>query len=257
MPAIRVMYHRCVRRSAALVLLFLLLPGCEKPRERACRSLVVQAKNADDARTAATSDARIAANRARSAARWLRSNAVDDAELKSDAAALADALDRLADARIQIAEASDVLGASDATDLLARSERVSAYVAASDGVPSLRLKPCPHYDPQELIEDYRCLGWVMREYCPTFDEKLTLAQHATSCAAVVEKIGDRAEAPAAVAELASSLRAHAEWAKTLPERPAKVVVDRARAVPLTIADRGRADADVTRHVKSLEARCAP
>jgi hypothetical protein len=76
------------------MVLFLAATGCEKPRERACRSLVLQARNAEAARTAATPDARIAAYRAQSAARWLRSNAVDDTELEAFAAGLAEG-DRL------------------------------------------------------------------------------------------------------------------------------------------------------------------
>jgi hypothetical protein len=235
---------------------FFLVLGCEKPRERACRALVMQAKNADDARTAATPDARIAANRAHSAARWLRSNAVEDAELEADATALADALDRLADARVRVADATDVLGATDATDLLVRSERVDAYLAAIDSVSKVRRKPCPWYEEHALIEDPRCEAYVTPPSCGLAGPKVTLAQQADHCVRALEGFEQIAAIPSDVTDLASRLRDHASWAKTLPARPVKDTVDRARAVPIMIAERGRADADVTRLVTSLEAKCA-
>lgn len=257
MDAIRVMYHPWVRRSAALFVLTLLpfaIAGCEKPRERACRALLIQAKNADDARTAAAAEPRVAASRARSAARWIRSNAVEDAELKKEASALSDALERLADARVRLADASEVLGAADAAELLARAQRIDGYLAATDEVPKIRRKVCPWYDPQGLIEDPRCAPYDAVPDCNV--EGTTLAEHAERCVKIVEGLADVAVARADVTELAAKLDAHAKWMKSLPPRPQKDFVDRARAVPLMIADRGRADADVTTHVRSLEAKCA-
>lgn len=230
--------------------------GCEKPRERACRALVIQAKNAESARSASAADPRVAAYRAQSAARWVRSNAVDDSELKAHANALADALERLADARLRLADASDVLGASDTSDLLARSERVSEYLAASDRVLGVQLKSCPWEDPSSLIDDPRCTRYNQRQLCPTFDAQLTLAEHAARCATVAEEIRDIAVSASQASELATALRAQAEWLKTLPKRTAKETVDRARGLPKTIEDRGRADADVELARKALEGKCA-
>jgi hypothetical protein len=239
------------------MVLFLAATGCEKPRERACRSLVLQARNAEAARTAATPDARIAAYRAQSAARWLRSNAVDDTELEAFAAGLADSLDRLADARLRLAKASDALGATDATDLLARAERVSAYVSATDRVFQTGLKPCPWDEPNGLIEDPRCSPYHARELCPPFDASLTFAQHAERCLRIAETLPELAAVRSDAVELASTVRAHASWAKTLPARSAKETVDLARGLSTTFADRGRADADITSAVRALEGKCAP
>lgn len=228
--------------------------GCEKPRERACRALVIQAKDAEEARAAPAVDVRLAASRARSAARWLRSNAVEDADLKGEVTALADALDRLADARLRLADATETLGATDAADLVARAERIDAYLATTDEVPKIRRRACPWYHEHELIEDPRCTPYMLAPEC-NFGVP-TLADHAARCVGVVEGLTEVAVAPADVAELASKLRAHASWTKMLPPRPIKETVDRARAVSLTIAERGRADAEVTAHVRSLEAKCA-
>lgn len=253
------MYHASVRSRAGLLCLFLcsLVAGCEKPRERACRALVLQAKNAEDARTAVTPDARMAAHRARSAARWLRMNAVNDAELKKDTEVLADALERLADARFRLATATEVLGATDAADLVARSERLIAYAAAIDTVPSIRTKPCPYYEPQSLIEDPRCMEYVIPSGCVVTGPRLvTVAYQAERCVAALESLIDRAASPSEVKELIENLRATQSWSKTLPARPVEETIAQARAVPTAVADRGRADADITRIVSSLESKCA-
>ena len=256
------MYHACVRtvRSSATIFL-LLFPlgalGCEKPRERACRSLVIQAKNAEVARTAVAPDARVAAHRAQSAARWVRSNAVEDRDLIADRDALADALEHLADARLRLASATEVLGAADAPDLLARAERVSAYVAASDRVLAIAIKPCPWNVGDSLIDDPRCARYDARELCPPFDAQLTFAEHAEACLRVAETLPELARVPGDAIELRDAIRGHALWARTLPARPAKETVDRARALAHTFEDRGRADAEVVASIHALETKCAP
>lgn len=207
-------------------------------------------------RTGRVSDARIGAYRAQSAARWVRSNAVQDVELKAHANALADALERLADARLRVLSASEVLGATDAPDLLTRAERVSAYVTASDRVLAIGLKPCPWDDPETLIEDPRCTPYHAHEICPAFDAELTFAQHTDACLRIADRLPDLARVPSDAVELASTIRGHAQWAKTLPTRSAKETVDRARGIPSTLEDHGRAGADVTMAVRALEAKCA-
>lgn len=249
-------------RLRAMILAVLLAAsssGCEKPRERACRALLIQTKNADAARTTVTPDARIAAYRAQSAARWLRSNALDPAEdraLVADTRALADALDRLADARLRLASASEVLGATDAADVLARAEHVSAYVAASDRVLAVGLKPCPWNVGDSLIEDPRCAQYESRPSCPTFDAQLTLAQHADACLKVAETLPEIARVPSDAVDLVDALRGHAAWIKTLPVRSAKETVDRARSIATTFEDRGRADAEITTTIRAVESKCA-
>lgn len=230
--------------------------GCEKPRDRACRALVIQAQNAEAARTAVTPDARIAAYRAQSAARWVKSNAVEDRELAAHAHALVDALERLADVRLRLASASAVLGATDATDLLARAEHVSAYVTASDRVLAIGLKPCPWNVGDSLIEDPRCAPYDSRAICPTFDAQLTLVQHADACLRVAETLPEIARAPSDAVDLVNALRGHVTWIKTLPVRSAKETVDVARSIAKTFEDRGRVDADITMSIRAIEGKCA-
>jgi hypothetical protein len=230
--------------------------GCEKPRDRACRALIIQARNAEAARTTATPDARIAAYRAQSAARWIRSNAVEDRELAAHAHALADALERLADARLRLANASEVLGATDATDLLARAEHVSAYVTTSERVLQIGLKPCPWNVGDSLIEDPRCTPYDSRDICPPFDTERTLAMHAAQCLHVAETLPELARVPSDAVEVVNEMRAHTAWIKTLPVRSAKETVDRARSIAHIFEDRGRADADITVGIQALESKCA-
>lgn len=245
-----------MRRIAAFVFASSLLCACEKPRERACRSLFVQANNADDARVVQTPDPRLAAHRAQSAARWLRSNAVEDADLKKDAEALAAALDRLADARLRLVDASQSLGATDSADLVARAERVSAYLAAAQKTHSIRRGKCPYDEGSGLIEDPRCMEYVSPS-CAVQSDRTPLALEAAQCAESVERFAHVAEAPSEAEEVAKTLRATEAWAKSLPAQSSKVTVEHARAVPHVIADRGRADAEIAELVASLRAKCGP
>jgi hypothetical protein len=248
-----------VRFRAVLLLLLPAVLGCEKPRERACRALSIQAKDAEEARTAATPDPRIAANRARSAARWVRSNAVEDADLKKDAESLAAALDRLADARVRLVDAYEVLGATDTADLVARAERVNAHVSAIAAASSIRIKPCPYYEAYNLIDDPRCQEWQMHSphECAVHDEKTTLQSEAAICAGLLEALAHQAETPSEASEMAKTMRETAAWAKTLPEKPVKVTVESAKGVPHFIADRGRADAEVAESIAALRTKCGP
>jgi len=198
-----------------VVALAFLLFGCEAPRERACRSLTLQAKDAEAARTANAGDAHVAAYRAQSVARWLRSNAVEDAALKQDADELAAALDRLADARARVAAASAALGATDVADLVARAAKINEYADAFE-----KLKP-------------RCAGL----------DDVPLAQQADQCAMRLANGGDE------------SMQAWATWADTIPRRPIGETYARVREVHAAIADRGRAEADVTRFVAAIGAKC--
>lgn len=109
-----------VRRAVVLVSV-LLASGCEKPRDRACRALVLQAADAEAAQKYVAPAPRLDAHRAQSAARWIRATAVDDADLKADASALADALDRLATARLALADAMQTFEAKDVPELVMRA----------------------------------------------------------------------------------------------------------------------------------------
>lgn len=123
-----------VRRVLVLVslLLLALLAGCEKPRDRACRALVLQADDAEAARTYVAPAPRLDAYRAESAARWIRATEVADADLKADASALADALDRLAGARLRLASGMETFGAKDVPELVMR-----AHACIENACPSL------------------------------------------------------------------------------------------------------------------------
>lgn len=114
--------------------------GCEKPRDRACRALVVQAADAEAARAYVAPAPRLDAYRAQSAARWIRQSAVEDADLKSDAVALADALDRLAGARLRLAGGLETFQAKDVPDLVMRAhaciESGCASHEAAQGIAS-------------------------------------------------------------------------------------------------------------------------
>jgi hypothetical protein len=230
--------------------------GCEKPRDRACRALLIQAHNAEAARTAGTPDPRYAVYRAQSAARWLRSNVAEDPELAAHARTLADALDRLADARLRLASASEILGTTDPFDLLARAQRVSEYVATSDRVVQIGLKPCPWNTGDSLIEDPRCTPYDSRETCPPFDTERTLAAHAAQCLHVAETLPDLARVRSDAVAIVEAMRAHAAWIATLPVRSAKETVDLARSIEHIFEDRGRADADIAAGIKAVESKCA-
>lgn len=192
-----------------------LLFACEKPRERACRSLTLQAKDAEAVRTANVGDARVAAYRAQSAARWLRSNAVEDPALKNDAEELAAALDRLAEARRRLDAQAEALGAADVTDLVARAEKIAAY-------------------ENEFAK--------VRSRCPGLDD-VPLGQQADQCAMRLANQGDE------------SMQPWAKWADSLPRRPLNETYARARDVHTAIVDRGRAESDIARLVEAIGAKC--
>jgi hypothetical protein len=227
------MYHAGVRSGAALLLLLLLSPAlsaCETPRERACRSLALQAQDAEATRAAVTPDPRIAAYRAESVARWIRSNAVEDRLLRDDAAALAAALDRLADARQRLATGRAVLGAKDVADLVARADRILGYT--------------------QLVEEARASR--CRE-----NTGMTLSQQAERCSVFVAAIAEGAATEAEGRHIAEEMRALAVWAMTLPECDVDETMAQARDTAAAVADRGRADADVTRFAASLREKCGP
>lgn len=249
------MYHASVRMRAALLFALAALLGCEKPRERACRSLVLQAANAEQARATVTPDPRTAVDRARSAARWLDSNAVEDPDLKNDAHALAGALERLAGARLRLIDASAELGAADAADLVARADRIIAHVDAAERASTIRMKPCPFHEPDALIEDPRCSDEYAVTGCGDVERARSLAAHAERCANTLEHVGANAVTPSEAAELATAMRATASWAKSLPDRPLAKTLATARTVHDAIEERGRADADITQLVAALKTKC--
>lgn len=119
-------------RRVVIAVCLLVLSGCEKPRDRACRALLVQAADAEAARAYVAPAPRLDAYRAESAARWVRGTVVADADLKADAAALADALERLAGARLRLADGMEALEAKDVPDLVMR-----AHACIESGCPSL------------------------------------------------------------------------------------------------------------------------
>jgi hypothetical protein len=214
-----------------MAVVILLLAACEKPRDRTCRALVAQADNAENARAYVGAAPRLDAYRAASAARWVRTTATADADLTGDAAALADALDRLADARLRLAEAREALGARDPTELLERSGRIRAL--ASD---------LAHASAFAGPEDATCRP----------EGADPIATRAELCASTVEA---RADASAR-GDVVRRLREGAAWASTLPSRPAHDTLARAAEGVSAIADRARAEADVTAAIAAIRARCA-
>jgi hypothetical protein len=242
---------------AILVSLFPLLLGCESPRERACRSLVLQAHDAEDARTAGALDSRLAERRARSAARWIRTNAVVDPELKADALSLAAALDRLADSRPRLVAPGEALGTTDSADLLARATRVVAYAADIDKVARLEVGVCAD-SIDGPIAGRDCVALKMGLDCNRWRSgDSTLAAEAVACAASLERT-TLAAVPSEAHDLARMLRATAAWAaRLLPARPVAETIAQAQVVPMAIADRDRADSEIRRLSASIEGRCGP
>lgn len=210
---------------AAFSVLVLLLPAiaaCESPRERACRSLTIQATNAEQARTTA--------DRARSAARWLRSNAVEDAELAHDRDAIADSLERFADTRSRLEAAGKVLGAHDAASVVATVQRLDALwkdAAAASALLGASSTQCEtRANATELVS-----AFVM------------------DCARTLEaEPGGEA--------LAKSIGANAAWLREA--MPMTTIGEaegaRAKALP-AVGDRARAEADVAAGVAVLRAHC--
>jgi len=217
------MYHAAVRLRA--LVLFSLLLACEKPRERSCRALLIQANDAEATRASPAPVRNVDANRAKSVARWIRATEVEDEPLHGDAEALASALDRLGDARLRIAAARETLDVEHGLpDLIAKAEHV---VAAVDRVHRV-IPSCTVEGPEDLATRMRgCIDSV-----PPSD-------------------GD-------VAQPFQEILLDSLWAKEhLPAgRSARETIDRAHDVPQAVADRARAEEDVTRRVGYLREACA-